>query len=133
MRTTLGRVGAFSFLLGPATLRRGLLLSLGILLVPIMIGTSGVSPADAQTAKERKLITRIAPEYPETLKQLHIGGVVRIQAVVAPNGTVESTRLLGGNPILGQAAMKAVKHWKYANADSREELEVKVEFYPHLD
>ena len=130
MRTTLGRVGAFSFLLGPATLRRGLLLSLGILLVPIMIGTSGVSPADAQTAKERKLITRIAPEYPETLKRDYIGGFVHIRAAVAPNGTVESTQLLGGNPILGEAAMKAVKQWKYSQADTREELEVWVEFNP---
>jgi TonB family protein len=130
MRTTLGRVGAFSFLLGPATMRRGLLLSLGILLVPIMIGAPGVSPADAQTAKERKLITRIAPEYPETLKRDFIGGFVHIRAAVAPNGTVESTQLLGGNPILGEAAMKAVKQWKYSPADSREELEVWVEFNP---
>ena len=130
MRTTLGRVGAFSFLLGPATRRRGLLLSLGILLVPIMIGTPGVSPADAQTAKERKVVIRVAPEYPETLKRDFIGGFVHIRAAVAPNGTVESTQLLGGNPILGEAAMKAVKQWKYSPADSRQELEVWVEFNP---
>lgn len=130
MRTTLGRVGAFSFLLGPATRRRGLLLSLGILLVPIMIGAPGVSPADAQTAKERKVITRVAPEYPETLKRDFIGGFVHIRAAIAPNGTVESTQLLGGNPILGEAAMKAVKQWKYSHADAREELEVWVEFNP---
>jgi TonB family protein len=95
-----------------------------------MIGTPGVSPADAQTAKERKLITRIAPEYPETLKRDFIGGFVHIRAAVAPNGTVESTQLLGGNPILGEAAMKAVKQWKYSPADSRQELEVWVEFNP---
>jgi TonB family protein len=130
MRTTLGRVGGFSFLLGPATLRRGLLLSLGIFLVPIMTGAPAVSPADAQTAKERKVVTRIAPEYPETLKREYIGGFVHIRAAVAPNGTVESAKLLGGNPILGEAAMKAVKQWKYAQADSREELEVWVEFNP---
>jgi TonB family protein len=128
-----GKVGAFKLPSVPATRGHWFFLCLGIFLGPILIGTLLVSPADAQTAKERKVITRIAPEYPETLKQLHIGGVVRIQALVAPNGTVESTRLLGGNPILGQAAMKAVKQWKYSNADSREELEVKVEFYPHLD
>ena len=77
------------------------------------------------------MITRSEPEYPETLKRLYIGGVVRVQAVVAPNGTVESTQLLGGNPILGQAAMKAVKQWKYAHAKSKEELEVTLEFDPH--
>jgi TonB family protein len=133
MKTMRGKIGAFKRPSVPATRGPWFFLCLGIFLGPILIGTPWVSPADAQTAKERKVITRIAPEYPETLKHLYIGGVVRIQAVVAPNGTVESTRLLGGNPILGQAAMKAVKQWKYSNADSQQELEVKVEFYPHLD
>jgi TonB family protein len=58
---------------------------------------------------------------------------VRIHAVVAPNGTVERAQLLGGNPVLGEAAMKAVKQWKYSRADSQQELEVKVEFDPHRD
>jgi TonB family protein len=133
MRTVRGKVGVFRLPSFPATRGRRFFLSLGILLVSILIGTTWVSPAGAQTAKGRKVITRIEPEYPETLKHLYIGGVVRIQAVVSPNGTVESTRLLGGNPILGQAAMKAVKQWKYSNANSQEELEVKVEFNPHRD
>jgi TonB family protein len=120
----------------PATQGRGVSLSLRILLVPILlvpilIGTLWVSPADAQTAKERKVITRVAPEYPEALKRLFIGGTVRIQAVVAPNGTVESTQLLGGNPILGQSAMKAVKQWKYSHADSEDALEVTIVFSAH--
>ncbi len=110
----------------------GLFLSLGILLVPILISTPLASPALAQTpTAERKVVTHIEPEYPETLKRLFIGGVVRVQAVVAPNGTVESTQLLGGNPILGQAAMKAVKQWRFAHAHSEQQLEVKLEFDPH--
>jgi TonB family protein len=101
-----------------------------------LIGTLWVSPAKAQTTsaqtnKERKVITRVAPEYPEALKRLFIGGTVRIQAVVAPNGNVESTQLLGGNPILGQAAMKAVKQWKYSHADSQDALEVTIVFSAH--
>jgi TonB family protein len=115
----------------PATRGRASLLSLAILLVPILIGAPWVSPADGQTAKDRKIVIRVAPEYPETLKQLYIGGVVHVQAVVAPNGTVERTALLGGNPVLGQSAMKAIKQWKYANAAAREELEIWVEFDPH--
>ena len=133
MKTMRGKVGAYKLSSVPATLGRRFFLSLGFLLVSILIGTTWVSPADAQTVKGRKVITRIEPEYPETLKHLYIGGIVRIQAVVAPNGTVESTRLLGGNPILGQAAMKAVKLWKYSNGNSQEELEVKVVFNPHVD
>ena len=48
------------------------------------------------------------------MKRLYIGGVVRVEVLVAANGVVKSTKLLGGSPILGQSSMKAIKQWKYA-------------------
>jgi TonB family protein len=84
-----------------------------------------------QNVFERKLITRIEPEYPDALKKLYIGGAVRVEVVVAPNGSVKSVTLLGGNPILGQSTMKAMKLWKYAPAASEETFTVKLEFDPH--
>ena len=80
---------------------------------------------------ERRIINRIEPEYPETLKRLFIGGIVRIRVTVNPNGKVESTELLGGSPILGQSAIKAVKQWKYASSASTDKLVVQLEFDPH--
>jgi TonB family protein len=53
---------------------------------------------------DRRLVTRIDPGYPETLKQLKIGGTVRLRLTIAPKGNVENVELLGGNPILGEAA-----------------------------
>jgi protein TonB len=92
-------------------------------------------PLAAQTrepnASERKIVTRVEPEYPETLKRLYIGGVVRVEAMVSTSGTVESTQLLGGSPILGQSAMKAIKQWRYVPAGSKEKLVVQLEFDPH--
>jgi protein TonB len=103
--------------------------------VPLMALLLSVMPLASQTrnqsAVERKVITRVEPDYPETLKRLYVGGVVRVEVVVTPNGAVESTKLLGGNPILGQSAMKAVKRWRYVPASSREILAVKFEFDPH--
>ena len=87
--------------------------------------------AHDQTTVERKVVTRVEPEYPETLKRLYIGGVVRVEAVVSPTGAVESTQLLGGSPILGQSAMKAIKQWKYAPSGSKGKLIVQMEFDPH--
>jgi TonB family protein len=89
------------------------------------------APLQGQTAAERTLITRIEPEYPDTLKRLYIGGTVRIEVVVAADGAVESTQLIGGNPILGQTAMRAIKQWKYAKSKAKETLVVKLEFDPH--
>ena len=77
------------------------------------------------------MITRVEPEYPETLKRLYIGGTVRVEAIVAPDGTVESTQLIGGNPILGQTAMRAIKQWKYTRARTKQTLIVKLQFDPH--
>ena len=56
---------------------------------------------------------------------------MRIQVTVNPNGKVESTELLGGSPILGQSAIKAVKQWKYASSASTDKLVVQLEFDPH--
>ena len=59
-----------------------------------------------------RLLIGLNLSYPATLERLYIGGVVRLKVVVASNGTVQSTELIGGNPILGQSAVTAVKQWK---------------------
>lgn len=88
-----------------------------------------VVPEGSQT--DRVLLTRIEPEYPETLRQLRIGGIVRLQVTVSPQGHAESVILLGGNPILGESAIKAVQRWVYAAAPSRTTFEVIVPFDAH--
>jgi TonB family protein len=84
----------------------------------------------SQNAPERKVVNRVEPEYPDTLKRLYIGGVVRVEIVVGSNGNVQTTELLGGNPILGQSAMKALKQWRY-EAGTKEKMIVQMEFDPH--
>jgi TonB family protein len=76
----------------------------------------------------RKLITRVEPDYPETLKRLNIGGTVRLRVSISPKGTVEQVELLGGNPILGESAALAVKKWVYAAAKSQTVTEVTLWF-----
>jgi TonB family protein len=100
-------------------------------LVMMLASANLAAQTHDQNVFERKLITRIEPEYPDALKKLYIGGAVRVEVVVAPNGSVKSVTLLGGNPILGQSTMKAMKLWKYAPAASEETFTVKLEFDPH--
>jgi protein TonB len=109
-----------------------LLLTLGLLLASLLFSaTSSAAQSTDQSSSDRKVITRVEPEYPDALKRLYIGGVVRLEVEVAPNGVVKSTKLLGGSPILGQSSMKAVKQWRYAPAAADEVLTVKLEFDPH--
>jgi len=70
----------------------------------------------AGASTERKITERVAPVYPELAKRMHIRGVVKIETVVRPNGTVKSTRVLGGSPVLVEAASDAVKKWKFEPA-----------------
>ncbi len=111
---------------------RRLLLTLAVLAVAAFVVVKPVaSETQDPTSAEREVVTRVEPEYPETLKRLYIGGTVRVEAVVAANGAVVSTQLLGGNPILGQSAMKAIKQWKYSPANAKGKLVVQLEFDPH--
>ena len=94
----------------------------------------GASSATAQAnpaTSDRKLITRVEPEYPETLQRLYIGGIVRLEVTISAKGNVENATLLGGNPMLGQPAMAAVKKWKYAPTSSRTVTQVRIVFDPH--
>lgn len=93
-----------------------------VLILAIMLALSS-NPLRAQNTtvssnSERKVSARIAPAYPELAKKMHIHGVVRIEAIVRPNGTVKSTRILGGNPVLVEAAQDAVGKWKFEPAQS---------------
>jgi TonB family protein len=66
----------------------------------------------------RKVASRVAPNYPELAKKMHIHGAVRVEAVVRPNGSVKSTRVLGGNPVLVDAALDAVGKWKFESGQN---------------
>jgi len=108
------------------------LVTLSQLVIVVLLSLApSVAQVQEQSSKERKLITRVEPEYPETLKRLYIGGVVRVEVEIEPSGGVKSTKLLGGSPILGQSTMKAIKQWRYAPAASEETLTVKIEFDSH--
>jgi TonB family protein len=106
-------------------------LVMSVLLSPSPTGAQSYDQISSERKSERKVITRVEPEYPDALKRLYIGGAVRVEVLVAPNGVVKSTKLLGGSPILGQSSMKALKQWRYAPATADEVLTVKFEFDPH--
>jgi len=74
-------------------------------------------PARAQQDElPRKVKTRVSPAYPDLAKRMSISGVVKVQIVVAPNGAVKSARIVGGHPLLVNAAVDAVKKWKFETA-----------------
>lgn len=59
------------------------------------------------------MTTRVPPKYPDLARKTHIHGIVKVEATVRPNGSVKSTRVLGGNPVLVDAAVEAVVKWRF--------------------
>jgi TonB family protein len=93
-------------------------------------GVKTLAVYEAGNDETRKLISRVEPVYPPILQSNHIGGTVRLKVTIASNGKVEDVELLGGSPILGEAAMVAVGKWIYAPGRSRTLTEVTVNFDP---
>jgi len=87
------------------------------------------SPAMAQELT-RKAKTKVAPAYPELARRMNITGTVKVLVVVAPNGSLKDTKIVGGNPLLVNAAMDALKKWKFEPADSESTGTVEFKFQP---
>ena len=87
-------------------------------------------PLSAENKTPRKLVYRENPGYPLTLREAHIGGIVRLEIMISAKGNVDSVTPLGGNPVLVEAASAAVKKWKYAPAEAETKTQVEFTFDP---
>ena len=59
------------------------------------------------------LIRKVSPVYPKKARKKHIQGVVIMTATISKNGDIVGLTLVSGDPLLAEAAMDAVKQWKY--------------------
>src|SRR5258708_7772004 len=64
-------------------------------------------------SSSRAIKSRVTPAYPEVARQMNVQGSVKLEVTVAQNGAVRSVRVVGGHPVLAEAAVSAVKQWKY--------------------
>jgi len=77
---------------------------------------------------ERILLKRVEPEYPKELQHRGIEGTVRLSLTVSARGSVHSVQVVGGNPILAEAAQKAVREWVYSPSATSSTIEVSIPF-----
>lgn len=103
-----------------------------VLILVLAVITLTASRVVAQSSdaghSDRKIASRVTPAYPELARKMHIHGIVKIEAVVRPNGVVKSTRVLGGNPVLVDAAVDAVGKWKFEPGQNETTEVVQVTF-----
>ncbi len=53
------------------------------------------------------------PPYPAIAKAAGVQGTVILQATISKSGTIENLRVVSGPAMLQQAALDAVKTWRY--------------------
>jgi len=62
---------------------------------------------------EAMLVRRVQPVYPPVARTMHLSGIVILRATIGTDGAVHKLSVLSGNPILAQAAVVAVRDWRY--------------------
>ncbi len=71
-------------------------------------------PIRVSELQNSKLIRRVEPVYPPLAVKVHLEGVVLLQATIDELGVVTDVRVLRGKALLTQAAVDAVKQWRYS-------------------
>ena len=89
-----------------------------------------VPSAFAQGELTRKVRNRVAPSYPELARRMNIRGTVKVLVVVSSEGNLKQSKVVGGNPILVNAAMDALKKWKFEPGQGEATGTVEFEFRP---
>jgi protein TonB len=59
------------------------------------------------------LVNKVLPQYPAIARAVRLGGTVVLAATISRNGTIENLHVVGGPQMLQQAAIDAVKQWRY--------------------
>jgi TonB family protein len=98
----------------------------GLLLVCLIF--SGLSHAQEKETN-RKVITKVAPVYPELARKMNIAGTVKLQVLIGADGSVKTVKPLGGHPLLIDSAVAAMKAWKYEHG-AEETTVVEFKFAP---
>jgi protein TonB len=85
------------------------------------IGTAPPPPKPKPTGPIRvggnvqaaRIVNRVQPVYPPLARQTRISGTVRLHAIISKDGTIQQLEVISGHPLLQQAALDAVRQWRY--------------------
>jgi TonB family protein len=61
----------------------------------------------------QRIVYQVTPEYPDPARQAGVQGTVVLDTVVNPDGAVAQMKVVSGPELLSQAALDAVRWWRY--------------------
>ncbi len=92
---------------------------------------AGLQAQDTQDEITRRVKSKVQAVYPELARKMNLTGTVKVAVVVAPNGTVKEAKVVGGHPVLANAALEAVRKWRFETAAGESSGIVDFKFEPH--
>ena len=102
--------------------------ALAVLASSLFAGANTLAQQTNNDENRRKVKSRVTPSYPELARRMNVAGRVKIEVVISPDGRVRSTRVIGGHPLLVNAALDAVKEWRFMPASDETTQVVEFEF-----
>jgi periplasmic protein TonB len=67
----------------------------------------------SQGVTQGMVLHKVQPTYPPLARTARVQGSVILAAVIGKDGAIQNLHVLSGHPLLQQAALEAVKQWKY--------------------
>jgi TonB family protein len=104
---------------------------LAVLAMAAGVGAAGQRAQDAQGETRRRVKSKVEPVYPELARKMNLTGTVKVEVVIAPNGTVKEAKVVGGHPVLANAALEAARKWRFEPAAEESSGIVDFKFEPH--
>jgi protein TonB len=80
---------------------------------PVVVHQPGGTVHLTSVIAEGMILQKTIPVYPAIAKASRREGTVVLQAVISTGGAIQNLRVLSGDPMLTQAALDAVKNWRY--------------------
>lgn len=106
---------------------------LAVMTLILVVGPDRVGAQQNQNQNDeilRRAKSKVQPSYPDLAKKMNIAGTVKIEVVVAPNGSVKDARVVGGHPVLAGAALDAAKKWRFEPAPGESTGVIDFKFEP---
>lgn len=102
---------------------------LTLLFAALVVVCPQKSFSQEESEGKRKVTNRVVPDYPDMARRMSLRGIVKVDAIVGSNGQVKTIEIKGGHPVLAQAAVAAVRKWRWepSTHDTKEPVEVKFE------
>lgn len=77
------------------------------------VGSQGPASRLGTSLQIGRLATKVEPTYPVEALRQKVAGTIKLHVVIGANGVVQSAEVTDGPALLADAALRAVKQWRY--------------------